>query len=189
MSNSQQKLIIIEHDYQVNNFVKYFKEKNFKYDYSVLALNLSAQIELRKRNISFYNSSDFFKNHDQIFLIETGNKMTKILREDFILMDTHGICKAYEIDFLRIFNFHFLNYCLSQILIIHNAVSLLNPSALILPRTNEIKDVKGSLNHSTSLIGTLGKLYAANNKLEFITEGARERNEKGSSYLYDFLAR
>lgn len=189
MSNSEQKLIIIEHDYQINNFVKYFKEKNFKDDYSILALNLSAQIELRRRNISFYNSSDFFKNHDQILLIETATKMTKILREDFNLTDAHGICKAYEIDFLRIFNFHFLNYCLSQILIIHNAVSLLNPSVLILPRTIEIKDAKRNLDHNTSFIGALGKLYVESNKLEFILEGARERNEKDSSNLYDFLAR
>ena len=188
MNKKIKKLIIIEHPYQVGHFKKYFEENNFSENFHVLALHPKAQVLLKSKNINFLNTKDFFKKEDHESILKKGTEIADFLKKDFLLSDSLGVKNAYKSDFFRIFHHHYLNYCLSIISIIHNAVTKYNPSELILPEKCYPENIN-RFDLNTSLVGFIGALYSKTNKLEFKNEGAIAKKALKKRVLKSFIHR
>jgi hypothetical protein len=186
MKLKAKKLLVIEQGFQVNDFLEYFNEENFEENFNILALNPSVQAILLKKNINFFNTEDFFSNDDHIEVLKKGGEIFEALEKDFSICDIFGIKNAYKTDFSRLFRLHFLNYCLSQISIMHNAILRLNPSELILPISQKPNEFSKGIDLDDSIIGYLGEFFAKKNQITFKLKGNLNSSQR-KNYFFIFI--
>ncbi len=169
-------LIFVENKEQVSFFSNYFSKPNFSENYQVIAIGSSAQNALIDLKIPFTKSLSFFSNNDHILIIEKANEIIEIMKKDFYLSDKSNIKNAYKNDFFSFFRFYYLNYVLSLILIIDNAVKHLNPNKLILPSSLKPIDIQNHITPSSSLLGYLANEYCKEKNIETVLVGKLKIN-------------
>ena len=169
--SAQKNLILIENASQAKFFNKYFEKSTFADEYDVIAAGPSAQVALINMNIPFMKSDNYFGNNEHIAVIKKTNDILSVMRDGFDLSDSLGVKHAYEREFFGIFRYYYLNYCLSHLLIIHNAITDLKPQKVILPASIGPKNLDKRMTPLISLIGYLGGLYLSEHKCEVIFEG------------------
>ena len=176
-------LVYVENSWQVEGLQKLLKNKK-QQDFIILAISPSAQTKLLELNIPFTKSTSFFSKEDHIRVVEKGSKIIDLLEKNFELEDFYGLKHAYKSEFLSIFNFYFLNYSLSILILINNAFKELKPKNIILPPKIKIDDIENHVTSETSLLGNLGELYFLNHKinLTFLKNNKKSLKRKSSFF-------
>ena len=187
MSN---KLILVEHAYQVELFNEYFCSLKFEEEYVVLAISPSAQVELRKRGTPFIKSNHYFTNEDHRSVSEKSHEMTKLIRENFWLEDNFGVRHAYETEFVNFFRHHYLNYWLSVIKILDNAVDDLSIDTIYVPSSPIPQDFEKNIAESGTMLGYICQHYSAHKGLDVsVHHDPHNLKVSKSALLPDFIKR
>ena len=70
----------------------------------MLAINPSAQVELKKEGIPFINSGRYFTNIDHKSVSEKSHQITNVSEDTFTLKIILGVKHAYQTEFINYFS-------------------------------------------------------------------------------------
>ena len=133
----------------------------------IIALNGSAQSELKQKGVHYFKGMDFFKNDDHIKILEKSKELIELLRNEFYLSDLNGVTHAYEREFFNYFRNYYVHHWLMYLQIIHNAVNILKPTTVILPEIIKPTQIESVIAYPTSIIGYIGSEYAKSYGIEY----------------------
>lgn len=114
------KIVLIEFIDEFESFLSFLRKQNHKLeDFVIIALEPQLQAYLKKRNITYRNTLQYFNNDSHKKIIIETEKIMRFIRSDFKFVDKNGLRHCYEIEFAHYTRF-FLNHIFKMLEILEN---------------------------------------------------------------------